>query len=282
MDEYYERRWQRLVAFQLPLAFITLITLFPLGWMVIASIKSNEELYDPSQNPYQVVSPVFSHYLFLFQETRYPTWLINSALVTFVAVGFSLFASVLAGYALSRLRFPGVNLIGWLMFITYLVPGTLLFLPLTRVIGGLDLLNSRLALMVTYPTFLIPFCTWYLMGYYRSIPRELEESARIDGASRFACMVQIALPLVLPGVLAVAIFAFTQSWNEYLYSLIFISDSARRTIPVGVTGDLIRGDQFFWGELMAAGVVGSLPVVILYMFFVNRIIPGLTAGSVRG
>lgn len=282
MNEYYEGRWRRLLIFQLPLAVATVVTLFPLAWMLSASLKRDSDLYNPRLNPYLPTPPTFEHFAFLFERTQYVAWLVNSLLVTAVAVGFSLLASTLAGYALSRLRFPGASLIGWLMFITYLVPSSLLFLPLTRTIINFDLINSRASLMLTYPTFLIPFCTWYLMGYYRSIPLELEEAARIDGASRFTSLIRIVMPLASPGILAVGIFAFTQSWNEYLYALIFVSDSSRRTIPVGVTTDLVRGDQFFWGELMAAGVVGSLPVVILYMFFVDRIIPGLTAGSVRG
>lgn len=281
-SEYYEGRWRRLLVFQLPLAIVTVVTLFPLAWMLSAALKRDADLYNPRLNPYLPTTPTLEHFAFLFGRTQYTAWLINSILVTAVAVGFSLLASTLAGYALSRLRFPGANLIGWLMFITYLVPSSLLSLPLTRTIINFDLINSRASLMLTYPTFLIPFCTWYLMGYYRSIPLELEEAARIDGASRFTSLIRIVMPLASPGILAVGIFAFTQSWNEYLYALIFISDSARRTIPVGVTTNLVRGDQFFWGELMAAGVVGSLPVVILYMFFVDRIIPGLTAGSVRG
>ncbi len=282
MMAHGESRLRRLLVFQLPLLVVTVVTLFPLAWMLVVSFKRNEDLYNPRLNPYLPTPPDFSHYLFLVQRTNFPMWFLNSALTTAVAVGFSLFASVLAGYALSRLRFPGASLIGWLMFITYLIPGTLLFLPLTRVVNGFHLLNTRPALMLTYPTFLIPFCTWYLMGYYRSIPGELEEAARIDGATRLVTLVRIVLPLATPGILAVGIFAFTQSWNEFLYSLIFITDSARRTLPVGVTSELIRGDTFLWGELMAASVLGSLPVVVLYIFFVDRIIPGLTAGSVRG
>jgi len=282
VEEQYESRWRRFIIFQFPLLAVMIFALFPLAWMVVASFKGDRELYDPNLSPYIVREPTLSHYRFLFENTLYTTWLFNSTLVTAVAVSFSLLASVMAAYALSRLKFPGVRTLGWMMFVTYLVPATLLFLPMTRVMINFGLINSRFALMATYPTFLIPFCTWYLMAYFRSIPVELEEAARLDGASRLATMTRIALPLVAPGVLSVGIFAFTNSWNEYLYALVFISDSSLRTIPVGVTGDLVRGDQFFWGELMAAAVVGSLPVVMLYMIFVNRIIPGLTAGAVRG
>ncbi len=191
-------------------------------------------------------------------------------------------AITLAGYSLARLRYRGADSIGWGIFITYLVPPTLLFLPLTLVIRELHLFNNLWALILTYPTFLIPFCTWMLMGFFKGIPRELEEAALVDGATRLQAMVRIAIPLALPGILAAALFAFTLSWNEFLYSLIFMNDSLVKTIPVGVTQELIHGDEFYWGELMGAALLGSIPVAVLYSFFVDHFVAGMTAGAVKG
>jgi multiple sugar transport system permease protein len=202
--------------------------------------------------------------------------------VAFASTGISLFCSILAGYSLARLRYRGANAIGWSIFITYLVPPTLLFLPLAFVIRELHLFNNLWSLILTYPTFLIPFCTWLLIGYFKSIPRELEESALVDGASRMQAMIRIVIPLALPGILSAGLFAFTLSWNEFLYSLIFMQDPVAKTIPVGAVTELVRGDDFFWGELMAAALLGSIPVALLYSFFVEYFVAGMTAGAVKG
>src|SRR5213082_1735398 len=229
-----------------------------------------------------VIVPTLYHYHYLFFETHFLQWLTNTTIVAIVSTAILLFCSLLSGYALARLRFRGANSIGWGIFVTYLVPPTLLFLPLTFVIRELHLFNNLWALILTYPTFLIPFCTWMLMGFFKGIPRELEEAALVDGATRIQAMVQIAIPLALPGILAAALFAFTLSWNEFLYALIFMNDSLVKTIPVGVTQELIHGDEFFWGELMAAALLGSVPVAVLYSFFVDHFVAGMTAGAVKG
>jgi multiple sugar transport system permease protein len=272
-------RWIRVY---IPILLFMFITLFPFYWMFVTSFKSPSELLDFNQTPLFIIKPTLDHYRHLFTETNFLHWSLNTMVVAVVSTGASLVCSVLAGYSLARLRYRGANGIGWGIFVTYLVPPTLLFLPLAYVIRQLHLFNNLWSLIITYPTFLIPFSTWLLIGYFKAIPRELEESALVDGATRFQAMLRIAIPLALPGILSAGIFAFTLSWNEFLYSLIFMNDSVAKTIPVGVTSELIRGDEFFWGELMAASLLGSIPVALLYSFFVDHFVAGLTAGAVKG
>jgi multiple sugar transport system permease protein len=271
----------RLFRVYIPVAIFTFVTLFPFYWMAITSIKSNSELLDHTKNPLFVLQPNLQNYINLFSQTNFIRWMINSAVVATASTSISLFCSVLAGYSLARLRYRGATAIGWGVFVTYLVPPTLLFLPLAFVIAQLHLFNSYWSLILTYPTFLIPFCTWLLMGYFRGIPRELEEAALVDGASRLQAMVRIVIPLALPGILSAGMFAFTLSWGEFLYALVFMSDAAMKTIPVGIQ-ELIKGDEFFWGELMAAALLGSVPVALLYSFFVDYFVAGMTAGAVKG
>ncbi len=272
-------RWFRVY---IPVLLFMFISLFPFYWMFITSFKSPSELLDFSQSPLFVIKPTLEHYRHLFTETNFGRWSLNTTVVAIVSTSASLFCSILAGYSLARLRYRGANGIGWGIFVTYLVPPTLLFLPLAFVIREFHLFNNLWSLILTYPTFLIPFSTWLLIGYFKGIPRELEESALVDGATRLQAMLRIVIPLALPGILSAGIFAFTLSWNEFLYSLIFMSDTVAKTIPVGVTSELIRGDDFFWGELMAASLLGSLPVALLYSFFVDHFVAGLTAGAVKG
>jgi multiple sugar transport system permease protein len=272
----------RLFRVYIPVAVFTFITLFPFYWMAITSIKSNSELLDHTKNPLFVLQPNLQNYGDLFTKTNFLRWMVNSAVVAFLSTSISLFCSILAGYSLARLRYRGANAVGWGVFVTYLVPPTLLFLPLAYVVAQLHLFNNYLALVLTYPTFLIPFCTWLLMGYFRGIPRELEEAALVDGASRLQAMVRVVIPLALPGILSAGMFAFTLSWGEFLYALVFMSDTAVKTVPVGVINELIKGDEFFWGELMAAALLGSIPVAVLYSFFVDYFVAGMTAGAVKG
>jgi multiple sugar transport system permease protein len=272
-------RWMRIY---IPIWLLVLVTLFPFYWMFITSFKSPSELLDFSRSPLFVIHPTLAHYRHLFTQTNFGRWTLNTTIVSVVSTALSLACSILAGYSLARLRYRGAGTIGWAVFITYLVPPTLLFLPLAVLIRNLHLFNNLWSLILTYPTFLIPFSTWLLIGYFKGIPRELEESALVDGATRIQAMVRVVVPLAIPGILSAGIFAFTLSWNEFLYSLIFLNDSVAKTIPVGVTSELIRGDEFFWGELMAASLVGSLPVALLYSFFVDHFVAGLTAGAVKG
>jgi multiple sugar transport system permease protein len=211
----------------------------------------------------------------------YATWLGNSVKVSLIATAISVAISILAAYALARLQFRGAETFGVAVFVTYLVPPSLLFLPLAKVVETLGLTDRSLALIATYPTFLIPFCTWLLMGYFRTIPKEIEECALIDGCNRVQALMRIVLPMAVPGIICAVLFAFTISWNEFLYSLVFISTSTAKTMTVGVVSELIRGDIYYWGQLMAGAVVGSLPIVIAYVFFMDYYVSGLTAGAIK-
>ncbi|MBZ5647623.1 MAG: carbohydrate ABC transporter permease [Acidobacteriia bacterium] len=298
---------KRLFVYHLPLFFFLVFALFPFYWMFVTSIKSTRETYNREVNPYVPVTCVatigdqvrsrhfneaalmdscFYHWRTLLRDTLFVRWLGNTLFVAIVSTAISLFAGITSAYALARLRFRGADTFGVLIFVTYLVPPTLLFIPLSDVIGNLplihkDLLNSPWALIVAYPTFLVPFCTWLLTGYFRTIPKELEEQAMVDGASRIQAMVQIVLPLALPGLLSAGMFAFTLSANEFLYALIFIYDATNKTVPVGVVSELIKGDVFYWGELMSGALLGSVPVALIYSFFVEHYVAGMT-GAVKG
>jgi len=272
---------KRFFALHVPLALFMLFLLFPFYWMLITSFKPDAELYNLSANPLFVKSPTLHHYIFLFKETLFTTWSLNTLLVSTTSTIISLFAGILAGYALARLRFPGGGFLGIAIFISILVPPTLLFIPLAQVVRNFRLLDKPMALILTYPTFLIPFCTWLLMSYFKTIPKELEECARIDGATRLQAMVKIIIPLATPGILSAGIFAFTLSWNEFIYALVFISSATQKTIPVGVLSDLTAGDAYYWGSLMAGALFGSIPVALIYSFFVEHYVGALT-GAVKG
>ncbi len=273
---------RRLMTLYLPLSLAAIVLLFPFYWMLITSIKTDRELIDLNGLPFWVFEPTLEHYRVLLAETGFLRWALNTLTISVVATAISLLCSILAGYALARLRFRGAGAIAGAIFVTYLVPQTLLFVPLLEVVRQLGLSNTLWSMILTYPTILIPFSTWLLMGYFRSIPRELEESALIDGASRVRAMTQIVLPLALPGVLSAAIFAFTLSWNEFIYALVFTNSTDIKTIPVGVVTELVKGDVYFWGSLMAGALLGSVPVALIYSFFVDKYVSGLTAGAVKG
>jgi multiple sugar transport system permease protein len=249
--------------------------------MGIVTFKSVQELHaSEGWGLLWVFEPTLANLEKLLFETEFPRWLWNTVLVTVCATFVSIFASVCAAYAIERLRYTGSRYIGMGIFLAYLVPPSILFIPLATMVFELGVFNSRWALILTYPTFLVPFCTWLLMGYFRSIPYELEECALIDGASRFQILAKIVLPLSVPGLISAGIFAFTLSWNEYLYALVFISSSTMKTAPVGVVTELIEGDVYDWGALMGGALLGSLPVVILYSFFVEHYVASMT-GAVK-
>ena len=257
--------------------------LFPFYFMLITSLKKDAELYDLKAVPFLIQTGVITdHYRYLFFKTEFLTWIKNSLIISVVATSVSLVIAILAGYSLARLRYRGVGTFGTAVFITYLVPPTLLFLPLSQVVVWLGISDTIWALVVTYPTFLVPFSTWLLMGYFRTIPREVEECALVDGASRMQTLVRIVLPMAVPGIVCVTLFGFTLTWNEFTYALTFVSQTANKTAVVGVTADLIRGDIYFWGSLMAGAVVASLPIVIIYVWFLDYYVSGLTAGAVKG
>jgi len=271
----------RLRQLYLPLAIVLVLMLFPFYWMLITSIKPNRELYSQKIMPLVVYQPTLKHYIDLLYETNFLTWTYNTMLVAVVTTVVSVVLGTMMAYPLARMRFPGAAVVAIGVAATYLVPQPLLFIPMADIINRLELGNTLTAVMLTYPTLLIPFCAWLLMGYFKSVPRELEEAARIDGASRFQAMTRIVLPLCTPGLLSAGIFAFTLAQNEFLYALIFLAKSEVRTVAVGAITELIRGDVFYWGQLMAAALLGSVPVAIIYSFFVEYYVAGLTAGSVK-
>jgi multiple sugar transport system permease protein len=267
------RRW---VTVYVPLGVFLVVLLFPFYWMGITALKPSAELLDHERNPFWVMGPTLEHFRHLLFETEYPRWLYNTLLVSVASTALSLGASVLAAYAIERLRFKGAKSVGLLIFLSYLVPPSILFIPLSTLIFRLGLYDTPFALILSYPTALIPFCTWLLMGYFRSIPFELEECALMDGASRMQVLRKIILPLSVPGLISAGIFAFTLSWNEFIYALTFISSSEMKTVPVGVVTELVDGDVYHWGPLMAGALFGSLPVAVAYSFFVEYYVSGMT------
>jgi multiple sugar transport system permease protein len=248
--------------------------------MVITAFKPDNELLRQTGNPFWVVAPTLAHFKKLLFDTQYPAWLLNTVIVSVVSTFTSLAASVFAAYAIERLRFQGSKQVGLGIFLAYLIPPSILFIPLAAIVFKLGLFDTRWALILTYPTFLIPFCTWLLMGYFRSIPYELEECALIDGATRWEILIKIILPLAVPGLISAGIFAFTLSWNEFIYALTFISSSEVKTVPVGIVTELVDGDVYHWGALMAGALLGSLPVAVVYSFFVEYYVSGMT-GAVK-
>ena len=271
------------VLLHLALLPFLIFALFPFYHMTLTSLKTDRELYDRTAVPLLIrQGPTLEHYQKLLWETGFLTWTKNSLLITLLATGASVAIGTVAAYALARMRFFGVSTFGTGIFVTYLIPTSLLFLPLAQVVHWLGLADSKWALVVTYPTFLVPFCTWLLMGYFRTVPKEVEECAMVDGATRIQALWRIVLPIAIPGLVCAVLFAFTLSWNEFIYALTFTSSSDEITASVGVTQELIRGDIYYWGSLMAGAVLGSVPIVIIYVFFLDYYVSGLTAGAVKG
>ncbi|HMH71956.1 MAG TPA: carbohydrate ABC transporter permease [Bradyrhizobium sp.] len=274
-------RWQILTKIVLPLAIIVFVLLFPFYWMGLTAIKPDEQLLDLDKfNPFWTWNPTFKHIHKLLFESYYPWWLWNTMYVAVCATVLSIVASVLAAYAIVRLRYRGAQWVGGLIFMSYLVPPSILFIPLATVVFQYGLFDSPLALILTYPTILIPFSTWLLMGYFKTIPYELEECALIDGASRWQILTKIVLPLAIPGLISAFIFCFTLCWNEFIYALTFLQSTANKTVPVAIVNEFVDGDVYRWGSLMAGALAGSLPLVILYAFFVEHYVSAMT-GAVK-
>ncbi|MBX9699546.1 MAG: carbohydrate ABC transporter permease [Acetobacteraceae bacterium] len=277
----WDSKARRVVVLYLPLACFVLILLFPFYWMALTAFKPNAELYDfKTYNPFWVHSPTLDHIRKLLFETSYPRWLWTTMLVAVASTFLSLFCSVLAAYAIQRLRFTGSQYVGLAIYLAYLVPPSILFIPLAVMVFQLGLFDTPFALILTYPTFLVPFCTWLLIGYFKSIPYELEECALIDGATRIQILTKITLPLAVPGLISAGIFSFTLSWNEFIYALAFIQSGENKTVPVAILTELVSGDVYQWGALMAGSLLGSLPVAIFYSFFVDYYVSSLT-GAVK-
>ena len=272
---------RRVVTVYVPLVLFIVVLLFPFYWMAVTTFKPNNELYNyKDYNPFWVHSPTLQNVKKLLFDTDYPQWLMTTMVIAAAATVISIVASVLAAYAIQRLRFRGSNWVGLSIYLAYLVPPSILFIPLATMVFKLGLFDTPWALILTYPTFLIPFCTWLLIGYFKSIPYELEECALIDGATRLQILRRITLPLAVPGLISAGIFAFTLSWNEFIYALAFIQSSEKKTVPVAVLTQLVQGDDYQWGALMAGALFGSIPVALLYSFFVEYYVSSLT-GAVK-
>jgi multiple sugar transport system permease protein len=272
---------QRVVRTYIPLALIVVVLLFPFYWMTMTAIKPKEHLLDlDAHNPFYTLNPTFEHIRDLLFKTDYPQWLWNTMSIAVASTILSLIASVFAAYAITRIRFKHSQWVGGAIFLAYLVPPSILFIPLSTVVYQYGLFNTPFALILTYPTILIPFSTWLLMGYFKTIPYELEECALMDGANRWQILVKIVLPLAVPGLISASIFCLTLCWNEFIYALTFINSTEKKTVPVAILSAFTDGDQYKWGSLMAGALVGSLPLVILYAFFVEHYVSAMT-GAVK-
>ena len=281
----FQRFVKRLLWLYLPTLFFLVFVLLPFYWMTITSFKQDRNIFDPKANPFWFnMAPTLKHYINLINpdKTDFLIWIQNSLMVAGMVTVISVSIGIMAGYSLARLRYKGAETIGSSVFITYLVPPSLLFLPLSHVIGQLGLMETRWAMVLSYPTFLVPFCTWLLMGYFRTIPKEIEECALVDGCTRIKALLRIVLPVAIPGIITAALFSFTLAWGEYLYSITFVTDSYEKTIPSAVVGELIRGDVYHWGGLMAGALLGSIPIALVYVIFLDYYVSGLTAGATKG
>ncbi len=255
---------------------------FPFYWMLIATFKTDHDLFNPANDPFIFnEAPTLHHLHTLLFETLFPRYLLNTFVVGVVVVAITLAIAVPAAYSLARWAKGWGETMGIGIFLTYLVPPTILFIPLSRVVADLGLQESLWSLILVYPTFTIPFCTWLLMGFFKTIPKDIEEQAMIDGESRFGAMLRIVLPLSISGILTIIVFAFTLSMQEFIYALTFISVSAEKTVSIGVPTELVRGDVYRWGALMAGALIASAPVAVLYTFFLDRFIAGFTVGAIK-
>jgi multiple sugar transport system permease protein len=278
-------RWRRIrsnVLVGLAFALYLFIAVIPIWWMLRATFVADYDLVDLQVNPFWFKRPLsLDHITYLFEHTKFLIWFQNTYLVAFCVVLITLVLCVPAGYALARLRFRGGENIAIAVFMTYLIPPILLFLPLNQIVNSvLNLPNSKWAMVAVYPTFTIPFCLWLMVGFFRRIPIELEEAALVDGANRWQAVWRIVLPLTIPGILTAAIFAFTLSMQDFLYALTFASSSTQKVLNTGIPTELIRGDLYYWGELMTAALLAGIPVAILYNYFLDYFVEGIT-GAVR-
>lgn len=277
-------RWQagKKVAITIAMSVFSVFLLSPFAWMLLTSVRPGKDFLRMSREPFAVSGIVLDHYIFLLKETLFIRWLWNSFFVASIASIIAITIGLLAAYSLGKLRYRGGGAAALIIFVTYLVPPALLFIPLNAVVNFLGLANSLWSLILTYLTFMVPFIAWMLSSYFKGIPGELTDAARIDGASRLQAMIRIDLPLILPGIISVFFFAFTLSWQEYLYAITFLRTGSKFPVSVGVTTTLQVGDVYIWGPIMAGAVLGSIPVVIIYTFLMDYYLAGLTAGAVKG
>ena len=279
---YRRRKLRNEVLFWFALSLFLIFAIFPVYWMFITTFKQVNDLYNLDNNPlFFNMAPTLDQVTYLFESTDFAVWVKNTAEVGLAVVAITVVICVPAAYALARHEFPGSGALGIGIFLTYLVPPTLLFLPLSQLVAGLGLNDTKWSLALVYPTFTIPFCTWLLMGFFKQVPREITEAARVDGCSRLGAMFRIVLPVSVPGILTIVIFAFTLVMQEYVYALTFVSSSAEKMVTLGVVTNLIRGDVFFWGSLMAGALIVSLPVAFAYNFFMDTFVKGITGGALK-
>lgn len=278
------RRVTNRVLLYIALLFYLAIAVFPLYWVVMAAFKSDTDLIDTSVSPFWFKRPLtLAHFDLLFAHSNFFTWYSNTYVIAAATLLITLIVCIPGGYALARLRVPGGEKIAIGLFLTYLIPPTLLFLPLSQVIsGGLGMGNNKWALVLVYPSFTIPFCLWLMIGFFKRVPIEIEEAALVDGCNRIQAVLRVVLPVSVPGILTTAIFAFTLAMQDFVYALTFTSSSSQQVLNVGIPAALIRGDVYFWGELMAAVLLAGIPVAILYNFFLDYFVEGITGGAVRG
>jgi len=276
------KRWLMRGGHALILAVFTFVLAFPFYWMFITTFKQTTDLLDLANNPFVFnAPPTLQNLRELFLDTEFGRWLLNTVLVGLLVVVITLLLAVPAGYALARLAGRWGQRAGIAIFLTYLIPPTILFIPFSRIVAGLGLQDSLWSLVLVYPSFTVPFCTWLLMGFFKSVPRDIEEAAMIDGLSRFGAFVKVVVPISTAGILTVVIFTLTLVMQEFVYGLTFITSSANYTVSVGVPTFLVRGDVYFWGALMGACLIVSLPIAILYNFFVDRFVAGFTVGAIK-
>jgi multiple sugar transport system permease protein len=263
--------------------FFALFAALPFAWMILTVFKQNTDLYNPNNNPFLFHDPpTLDNITYLFDNTQYLTFVRNTMIVSVLVVIITLIGAVPAAYSLTRLAGRWGEGLGMVIFLVYLVPPTLLFIPLSRVVADLGLRNTWWAMVLVYPSFTIPFCTWLLMGFFKSIPKDIEEQAMIDGYSRLGAIWRTVLPVSIPGLLTVIVFSFALTMHEFVYALAFVTSSDQKTISIGVTTELIRGDVFFWQSLMAAAALVAIPVALIYNVFLDRFIAGFTLGAVKG
>jgi multiple sugar transport system permease protein len=276
-----ERRWALIVAY-ISLVTAAIVMLAPPVYMLVTSLKTSAEISNPVGSPWLVRSPTLDNYWALISDPMFRGFFFNSIKITAAVVCITMVISVLAAFSLARMKFFGSGVLATGVFLTYLVPDTLLFIPLYQIVGGLGLLNSIWGLVLVYPTLTVPFCTWIMIGYFASIPKELDEAALIDGANWMQMLTKIFIPVALPGIIAATIFAFTVSWAAFVYPTAFITRPDEMPLTIGVVSQLIRGDTFAWGQLMAGALLAALPPVIVYAFLMDYYIAGLTAGATKG
>ena len=276
------RRVRRMTGMIIALVFFLALAFYPVLVMIHGAFVADYDLIDPTVNPFWFKRPLgLNHFEYLFRQTNFVTWVQNSAIVSAAVLFITLLVCLPGGYGLARLRFAGAQNIGIAIFLTYLVPPILLFIPLTVAVSSLGLINTKWALVVVYPSFTIPFCLWLLMGFFKRIPIEIEEAALVDGCTRWQAVWHVVLPVSVPGILTAAIFAFTLSMQDYIYALVMVAPSSQKTVTIGVPTELIRGDVFFWGELFLAALIPAVIVAAVYNFFLDYFVAGITGGAVK-